>query len=77
MLDLEFIVMNVPSWPQSATTVRLDSDGEIAFDDSSHDFYPDDILAAKAVFEAGTECKQCGTTYTRQDWEQIRARYND
>lgn len=68
MKDLEFIRKHVKVWPEGATTVRLDKDGEICFmgGELDADFYPDgyDISmfnVAKGVYATGKE-------YSHDEW---------
>lgn len=66
MKDLEFIRKHVKVWPEGATTVRLDKDGEICFieDDSvDNDFYPDGYDDTMFNGSAGI-----GVQYTREMW---------
>lgn len=73
MLDLEFLQLVITAWPADCTSVRLDSDGEIAFEPvSDHDFYPDDLDTARAVFEPGEQCKDCGREYSHEEWRNAR-----
>jgi len=73
MKDLEFIRSVVKEWPRDAHTVRLDKDGEIGFKGQghcNHDFFPDNIFAAKAAFVP--KCGFCTATsfnFTREQWE--------
>lgn len=75
-MDLDFIADQLSQWPDdSLTSVRLDSDGEIVFEPfNDHDFYPDDLCTARAVFEPGEQCKDSGAEYTKAQWEQQRVR---
>ena len=72
MKDLEFIRSVVKEWPSDASTVRLDIDGEFCFEvtNCQHDFYPDDIEAAKSAFiPKGGFYMDTGAGYTRSQWE--------
>lgn len=67
MKDLEFIRKHVKVWPEGATTVRLDKDGEICFnDDLSSDFYPDGY--DETMFNAAIKGLYVGKEYTLDEW---------
>lgn len=67
MKDLEFIRKHVKVWPEGATTVRLDVDGEICFnDDLSSDFYPDGY--DETMFNAAIKGLYVGKEYTLDEW---------
>ena len=64
MKDLEFIRKHVKVWPEGATTVRLDKDGEICFIGGglSTDFYPDGYRETMFNGHGGI-----GVQYTRDE----------
>lgn len=72
MKDLEFIRSVVTEWPEFATAVRLDKDGEICFmGGSTHsDFKPSDVKSAKAAFvQRGGFFEATGIHYTKEQWQ--------
>lgn len=72
MKDLEFIRSVVTEWPENATSVRLDKDGEICFfgTNCKNDFRPADIKSAKAAFvPRGGFYLGTGSHYTKEQWQ--------
>jgi hypothetical protein len=68
--DLRFLasILDETNWPNAATSVRLDADGEVRFTGTAiHDFYPDDVDAAKDAFVPVNSKEHTGKYYSLQD----------
>lgn len=65
---LDYIRKHVTEWPEGATEVYLCDDGEIMFEDSDDDFFPEEEF--KGVFIPDEGCRHVGRSYTREEWEQ-------
>lgn len=66
--DLEFIRKHVKEWPEDATSVRLDCDGEICFMrccDSKFDFFPDGFDVS--MFKPDLDYIASGVEYTKKE----------
>lgn len=65
---LEYIRKHVTEWPEAATTVRLDRDGEICFIDGCRDdIRPLEKFQGEYIARNGS--KNAGHHYTREQWQ--------
>lgn len=81
--DLQYLAKHVNRWPEAATSVRVDEDGEICFSGKSSevmnfDFYPDgEVFDNKKWFVESSPGSACGVERSFLEWQAARQQLED